>query len=145
MDDAFSPLQRLNIVGGTVSGALCYNFLQIAAAWVCQAWPRFNSPPEGLTVQLDWIRWKKHQNKRPSVVNKNVFSWIWDLTGWTPLSANELLVVEWREQTQQPSISTAVCLTLVCFGCFKLIPIHPHVLIHQIKAGYQNLAFLSFM
>lgn len=78
-------------------------------------------------------------------MNKNLFSWIWDLTGWTPLSANELLVVEWREQTQQPSISTAVCLTLVCFGCFKLIPVHPQVLIHQIKAGYQNLAFLSFM
>lgn len=52
-----------------------------------------------------------------------------------PLSANELLVGEWKEKTQQPSISTVVYLMLVCFCQFKLIPIPPQGLTHQIKAG----------
>lgn len=67
------------------------------------------------------------------------------LVGLPPFWANELLVGEWKERTQQPSISTVVCVILVCFCQFKLIPIYPSRSDSSDQSWVQSRAFLSFI
>lgn len=68
--------QRSNIVT-TSSRESCYNVLEITAAWLHQAWPRFNYPPRGFALfSLSEPAPKKHQNERISTVNQRFSSWI---------------------------------------------------------------------
>lgn len=48
-------------------------------------------PPEGRSES-------DGKSIKDQVVNTHLFAWMWNVTGWTCLQVNELLVVEWKSK-----------------------------------------------